>query len=273
MLRCSAPANFGRSSFSRISARASLRASRRLFRPRRLAIPGGAPRPPSRPERAVTCSTDSTTQPTSVPDSADTGVLLLQLRNSRWPSNGRSATARPSESARAASCRSRSACVAGDERSPSPTRAATARTPRPRASGCSRRRPGSLALPSFTAVAEATVAGEVQFGVLPIESTLAGPIAETHDLLQAAPLSIASEIVAPRPPLPPRGRQVPLERDQGRPLASRRARPVPAAARGDAVGDARSPPGRRPRRPPRSPSAATRPRRRSRASGLPRSTA
>ena len=52
-----------------------------------------------------------------------------------------------------------------------------------------------LALPSFTAVAEATVAGEVQFGVLPIESTLVGPIAETHDLLQATPLSIASETV------------------------------------------------------------------------------
>ena len=52
-----------------------------------------------------------------------------------------------------------------------------------------------LALPSFTAVAEATVAGEVQFGVLPIEITLAGPIAETHDLLQTAPLAIGGEIV------------------------------------------------------------------------------
>ncbi len=50
-------------------------------------------------------------------------------------------------------------------------------------------------LPSFTAVAEATVAGEVEFGVLPIESTLVGPIAETHDLLQAAPLAIANETV------------------------------------------------------------------------------
>jgi prephenate dehydratase len=50
-------------------------------------------------------------------------------------------------------------------------------------------------LPSFTAVVEATVAGEVEFGVLPIESTLVGPIAETHDLLQATPLSIADETV------------------------------------------------------------------------------
>ena len=52
-----------------------------------------------------------------------------------------------------------------------------------------------LALPSFTAVAEATIAGEVEFGVLPIESTLVGPIAETHDLLQMTPLTIASETV------------------------------------------------------------------------------
>ena len=50
-------------------------------------------------------------------------------------------------------------------------------------------------LPSFTAVAEATVAGEVEFGVLPIESTLVGPIAETHDLLQASPLSIVDQTV------------------------------------------------------------------------------
>ncbi len=53
----------------------------------------------------------------------------------------------------------------------------------------------ALALPSFTAVAEATVAGEVQFGVLPIESSLSGSIAETHDLLHAAPLSITHETV------------------------------------------------------------------------------
>jgi prephenate dehydratase len=50
-------------------------------------------------------------------------------------------------------------------------------------------------LASFTAVAEAAVAGEVQFGVLPIESSLSGPIAETHDLLHAAPLSITDETV------------------------------------------------------------------------------
>lgn len=50
-------------------------------------------------------------------------------------------------------------------------------------------------LGSFTAVAEAAVAGDVQFGVLPIESSLSGPVAETHDLLHSSPLSIADETV------------------------------------------------------------------------------
>jgi prephenate dehydratase len=54
-----------------------------------------------------------------------------------------------------------------------------------------------LALPSFTAVAEATVAGDVAFGVLPIESSIVGSIAETHDLLHASPLSITHETVLP----------------------------------------------------------------------------
>ena len=50
-------------------------------------------------------------------------------------------------------------------------------------------------LSSFSAVVEAAVTGDVQFGVLPIESSLSGPVAETHDLLQVSPLSIASETV------------------------------------------------------------------------------
>jgi prephenate dehydratase len=50
-------------------------------------------------------------------------------------------------------------------------------------------------LASFTAVAEAAVAGNVQFGVLPIESSLSGPVAETHDLLHSSPLSITDETV------------------------------------------------------------------------------
>lgn len=50
-------------------------------------------------------------------------------------------------------------------------------------------------LPSFTAVAEAAIAGSVEFGVLPIESSLVGPVAETHDLLYDSPLSITGETV------------------------------------------------------------------------------
>ena len=50
-------------------------------------------------------------------------------------------------------------------------------------------------LTSFLAVVEAASACEVEFGVLPIESTLVGPIAETHDLLYSSPLSITGETV------------------------------------------------------------------------------
>jgi prephenate dehydratase len=53
------------------------------------------------------------------------------------------------------------------------------------------------ALPSFTAVAEAAAAGAVEFGVLPIESSLSGPVAETHDLLHESPLAITGETVLP----------------------------------------------------------------------------
>ena len=49
------------------------------------------------------------------------------------------------------------------------------------------------ALPSFFAVAEAVAAGTVDFGVLPIESSLSGSVGETHDLLYDSPLSIWGE--------------------------------------------------------------------------------
>src|SRR5918992_2025338 len=52
-------------------------------------------------------------------------------------------------------------------------------------------------LPSFTAVAEAASDGAVEFGVLPIESSLTGPVNETHDLLYESPLSITAETVLP----------------------------------------------------------------------------
>jgi prephenate dehydratase len=66
------------------------------------------------------------------------------------------------------------------------------------AAACERLFPGDAevtALPTFTAVAEATVAGDVEFGVLPIESSLSGAVAETHDLLHTSPLSIVDETV------------------------------------------------------------------------------
>jgi chorismate mutase/prephenate dehydratase len=52
-------------------------------------------------------------------------------------------------------------------------------------------------LPSFSAVVEAALAGAVDFGVLPIESSLSGSVAETHDLLHTSGLSIAHETVLP----------------------------------------------------------------------------
>ena len=54
-----------------------------------------------------------------------------------------------------------------------------------------------VALPSFSAVVEATASGDVRYGVLPIESSLSGPVAETHDLLYDSPLSITSETILP----------------------------------------------------------------------------
>jgi prephenate dehydratase len=52
-------------------------------------------------------------------------------------------------------------------------------------------------LPSFAAVAQAAIAGDVQFGVLPIESSLSGPVAETHDILHDSSLSITNETILP----------------------------------------------------------------------------
>jgi len=54
-----------------------------------------------------------------------------------------------------------------------------------------------FALTTFADVARATVDGSVQYGVLPIESSLVGPIAETHDLLWEFPLSIVAETAIP----------------------------------------------------------------------------
>ena len=54
-----------------------------------------------------------------------------------------------------------------------------------------------VALPSFAAVTQATADGSIDVGVLPIESSLSGPVAETHDLLYDSPLAIIGETVLP----------------------------------------------------------------------------
>src|SRR3954470_16574901 len=50
-------------------------------------------------------------------------------------------------------------------------------------------------LASFRSVAEAVAGCEVTYGVLPIESSLAGAVAETHDLLYEHELAIVGETV------------------------------------------------------------------------------
>jgi prephenate dehydratase len=52
-------------------------------------------------------------------------------------------------------------------------------------------------LPSFSAVAGAVEASDVDYGIFPIESSLSGPVAETHDLLYSSSLSINAETILP----------------------------------------------------------------------------
>ena len=127
----------------------------------------------------------------------------------------------------------------------------------------------SVGLPSFSAVIDAATEAEVTLGVLPIESSLIGPIAETHDLLYGSALSIVREATLPiRHCLLglPGAR---LETRDDAVVASRRVRPVPRPARRQRRASA----SRRRRRPTRrgpSPTRATRRSSRSRASRLPR---
>ena len=50
---------------------------------------------------------------------------------------------------------------------------------------------------NFVEVVEAVVRRDCTYGVLPIESSLAGPVNETHDLLYDSPLSIVAEAILP----------------------------------------------------------------------------
>lgn len=67
------------------------------------------------------------------------------------------------------------------------------------AAACDRLFPAArlVAVPTFTDVVDAVAAGRVRYGVLPIESSLVGPVAETHDLLYDSPLSIVAEAILP----------------------------------------------------------------------------
>jgi len=55
----------------------------------------------------------------------------------------------------------------------------------------------ALALPSFADVVEAVADGQVESGVLPIESSVSGPVTETHDLLVGSPVSINAQAILP----------------------------------------------------------------------------
>jgi prephenate dehydratase len=67
------------------------------------------------------------------------------------------------------------------------------------AAACDRLFPAArlVALPTFTDVVDTVAHGRCAYGVLPIESSLAGPVTETHDLLFDSPLSIVAEAILP----------------------------------------------------------------------------
>lgn len=67
------------------------------------------------------------------------------------------------------------------------------------AAACDRLFPAArlVPMPSFARVAEAVTEQRCTFGVLPIESSLAGPVNETHDLLFDSALSIVAEAILP----------------------------------------------------------------------------
>lgn len=67
------------------------------------------------------------------------------------------------------------------------------------AAACDRLFPAArlVPLPTFADVAGAVASGRSAFGVLPIESSLSGPVNETHDILIDSPLSIVAEAILP----------------------------------------------------------------------------
>ena len=67
------------------------------------------------------------------------------------------------------------------------------------AAACDRLFPAARLVPqpTFPGVVEAVVSRRCAYGVLPIESSLVGPVNETHDLLYDSPLSIVAEAILP----------------------------------------------------------------------------
>jgi hypothetical protein len=67
------------------------------------------------------------------------------------------------------------------------------------AAACDRLFPAArlVSHPNFSEVVDAVVSRDCTYGVLPIESSLAGPVNETHDLLYDSPLSIVAEAILP----------------------------------------------------------------------------
>lgn len=67
------------------------------------------------------------------------------------------------------------------------------------AAACDRLFPAArlVAQPTFADVVRAVVERSCTYGVLPIESSLAGPVNETHDLLYDSALSIVAEAILP----------------------------------------------------------------------------
>src|SRR5439155_7705028 len=123
------------------------------------------------------------------------GSRSTACARSRCRRSGRRAGGPPAPTARAAtaSCR----CASASAEMPL-TVAYPGRDGAHSAAACERLFPDDtelLPVPSFVAVVEAAVAGAVDSGVLPIESSLSGPVAETHDLLYDSPLSIIGETV------------------------------------------------------------------------------
>ncbi len=67
------------------------------------------------------------------------------------------------------------------------------------AAACDRLFPAARLVPqpTFSDVIEAVASRACVYGVLPIESSLVGPVNETHDLLYDSPLSIVAEAILP----------------------------------------------------------------------------